>query len=205
MRNYSGGGSGVTTTPDIHAFYHQDAVIVGKRYYPCGVIYDEAMDQVAPIATGTIFATPLLSTRGHTIAGLHVRVTTAAAAGKVLRMGIYDAVDDTSNLYPNNLIIDCGTVLADSTGVKNWVANTALTPGKLYWVAALTDGALQVRAGRVWMFWNLLGKASPDTTTPGSWWWTATQAYGALPATFPTAGSTAVDGLSPSPCFFFSV
>ena len=204
MRNYSGGGgSGATTTPDVHGFHQQDAARGGQRYYPCGVIFDENMGAIFGFGADLMYAMPLLSTRGMTVAGLHLRITVAAAAGKMMRMGIYDSIDDASNLYPNSLIVDGGAVLVDSTGVKSWVVNTALTEGKLYWVTILMDGAAQVRGGSQWMFWNLLGKASPNTVNSGSCLWRSAQAYGALPATFATVGAVALEGTSP--CFFYSL
>lgn len=74
---------------------------------------------------------------------LSLNVTVAAAAGKLLRLGLYSALV-TSGL-PDALLYDSGSLAAD-TGAP-FVADSpaisptiALVPGLLYWLAVVSDG-----------------------------------------------------------------
>jgi hypothetical protein len=64
-------------------------------------------------------------------------VTTPGAAGKLLRMGIYNA---NTSWVPTTLVVDAGTVLVDSVGLKVATINVTLPPGRYIcaWVVAIT-------------------------------------------------------------------
>ena len=59
------------------------------------------------IAADTIYAVPLIVPRDTTFDRIAVEVTTAAAAGKDARLGIY--TDDGAG-YPGSPVLDAGTV-----------------------------------------------------------------------------------------------
>lgn len=199
MRNYSGGGG--SSVLDWHGFYQQDTARGGQRYYPPALLYN---DEVAAGAVfiqnpDVLYAWPLLSTRGVTITGLHT-VIGQVDAGHVIRVGIYDAVDDETDLYPNNLLIDAGTFDGSSLGLKSLAFSFTLEAGKLYWLASISDGWVLPNgpngAGEYW--WGILG--SPDMINRLAQRWQIARAYGALPNPFP-AGATANNGSVPLICF----
>jgi len=89
------------------------------------------------IVADTIYAIPFVVARALTIDRLGVDIMTAAAAGKVARLGIYL---DGTNLYPGALLLDAGTVTVDATGSRTITVSQALTKG-LYWLGFVSDGA----------------------------------------------------------------
>ena len=69
------------------------------------------------------------------------RVTTAGAAGKVIRMGIYTAKKKAGvGIEPDALLLDAGTVAADSTSYKELAVALALVPG-FYFLVCISDGS----------------------------------------------------------------
>lgn len=88
---------------------------------------------------------PILVDTTITIDQFGLEVTAAGAAATTLRMGLYSADTDWQ---PTSLILDAGTVAADSLGVKT-LSPTAfsLAPGR-YVLAINTDGAPTVRTVR---------------------------------------------------------
>lgn len=93
------------------------------------------------IATDTLRYGPMFVQTPITIDRIACEVTTAAAAGKLIRMGIYNA--DT-NWQPTSLVLDAGTVAADTLGVKAITINQALPVGR-YLLVSNTDGAPSLR------------------------------------------------------------
>ena len=133
-------------------------------------------------------AFPFFSVRAGTIDRLCFRVTTAAAAGGLARMGIYQATGET-NLYPNNLIVDTGTISTTTTGIKNFTVNVALAANTLYWFVinfgTAAPSILQFDAGSVF---PVLGM-SADLFTDNGVGWVVAQTFGALPDPFPAGGA----------------
>lgn len=75
---------------------------------------------------------------------ISVQVTISGLAGKVMRLGIYDAsVNAESMLQPNALILDAGVVAIDSAGIKEININQSLEPG-YYFLASLSNDAVTV-------------------------------------------------------------
>lgn len=89
---------------------------------------------------------PILVPDSDTFTAIAVSVSSAGNASSVLRLGIYE--DDGG--VPGDLVVDGGTVAADSTGDKTTSISEALSPG-LYWLAVVPQGATSspptVRAG----------------------------------------------------------
>lgn len=116
-----------------------------------------------------------------------MKVTTAASAGGVARMGIYA---DNGNCYPGAKILDSGEVATDSTGVKEVNIDVTLRGGKLYWLVVITGTATGTTVAAIPLA-SALGILGTDSTLSGTTLlgYAATQTYGALPATYP-AGAT---------------
>jgi hypothetical protein len=81
---------------------------------------------------GYLTCLPLRVDTGFNVVGIGIEVTTAGQAGAVLRLGIY--IDSGS--APGALLLDAGTVAADSTGIKTLPISATLTAG-WWWLAAL--------------------------------------------------------------------
>lgn len=155
---------------------------------------------VATYAMGanSIRYTPWYLATSITLDRLVVEITTAGAAGKVLRLGIYNA---NTNWQPTSLVLDAGTVAADSLGVKTITINQALAAGR-YMACAYSDGAPTLRSIKGGS--RYFGLSSTLTSTPflglprsfvGS--------YGVLPDPASPAASFDVASSTPPDCFVF--
>jgi hypothetical protein len=87
-------------------------------------------------------------------------VTTAGSAGKVLRMGIYNA---NTSWIPTTLVVDAGTVAVDALGIQAATVNVTLPAGRYMcaWVLPTTGTAPTLRqiAGTVNYYPNISGIA----------------------------------------------
>lgn len=119
---------------------------------------------------------PFLVETTITLDRLAGEVTTAGAAGKVARFGIYNADTDWQ---PTTLVLDAGTVPVDTTGVKTITINQQLTPGRYLFVIN-TDGSPSFRIIR-----GLLtrGIFSGMGTSPFTDSMTVVRTYAAFPST----------------------
>jgi hypothetical protein len=86
---------------------------------------------------------PLIPLESGTVDQLGFDITTAAAAGGVVRLGIYDS-DATHR--PANLLVDTGTIDSTSTGWKKSTVFTGvpLVGGQLYWMVFVAQVAAPV-------------------------------------------------------------
>ena len=75
---------------------------------------------------------PLLLDADATADRIGLSVHTAASSGEVARLAIYN----TANGRPTTVLLDAGTVLIDTTGVKEITISQALTAGTLYALGA---------------------------------------------------------------------
>jgi hypothetical protein len=80
---------------------------------------------------------PIYSDRSKAWHTVQLRVNSAAAAGKVVRVGLYNVDAD---LKPTTRVADWGTVLVDSLGLKNIVVTFTVNEG-WYAIAYISDGA----------------------------------------------------------------
>lgn len=130
-------------------------------------------------------ATPMEVTRAATIERASINVSTAAAATKRVRLGLYK--HDPATGAPGALHADFGTVLVDTTGTKQITGlAVAITPG-IYWFAVLSEAQTEVLRGR-YPARPLLGLNNQIDTSPAAGIGQVlndTQAWGALPANFP--------------------
>lgn len=77
---------------------------------------------------------PFLVPKSITLDRIAMEVTVIGTIGSVIRLGIYDSL----NSIPNALVLDAGTILADSATVQAITINQVLTPG-LYWLVMVTN------------------------------------------------------------------
>ncbi len=179
-----------STSPSNYFPWSNDTTggVVSGRWWT-GINFSPAAGTTLAISVNTLYAMPFEVPRTYTWTRLAVNVTVAAAAGKLLRLGIYTM----ENGSPVNLVLDAGTVLCDSIAVSEITISQVLPPGQ-YCSVMVSDGTPTVTAsaaGAVYL--SKIGVTTPGTT--GSTIITGALTFGALPATFPTVSY--VSGNSP--------
>jgi hypothetical protein len=110
----------------------------GNRYIKSGAYYGPSNYTAATQSTssGNMMAIPVFLPTAMTAVSIECEVTTAGAAGTLVRLGIYaaGALDN-----PGSLILDAGTVAGDTAGVKAIAISQQLSAG-LYWLTACPQG-----------------------------------------------------------------
>ncbi len=91
------------------------------------------------IGAGRMMFVPWWTPRRIRLDRIGVRVQTAATAGSLARLGIYNAADTT--LLPSSLVLDAGTVAIDSTGTKEITIDQYLDPG-YYWATVVPNATV---------------------------------------------------------------
>ena len=135
--------------------------------------------------------TPWLITKPTRITALSAEITAAGDVGSVLRIGIYR---DDSTGYPGELLLDAGTIPGDAVAVATVVTNITLVPG-LYWVGGVVQNVTTTQPTVRTVSVDLLGviaastAATPPANVPVGCGYTGFGMTGALPATWPTAGT----------------
>ena len=146
-------------------------------------------------------AIPFVVSKVITIDQMAINVTTVGAGGTGnARIGIYE---DNGNSYPGALIVDAGTNITTSTGVKTFTTGLPVTldPG-LYWLVYVhnnTTTAPTIRSFAVASLIPVLGYASTLPTNQ-QFGWSVAFTFAALPATYPT-GAVAITAI-PIPAIF---
>jgi peptidoglycan/xylan/chitin deacetylase (PgdA/CDA1 family) len=108
--------------------------ISGRYYGPPG-----AAPGTLTLPVGRCTITPFWVPQATTIDRLAAEVTTGGASS-VARIGIYDSTPDDR---PGSLVLDAGTVAADTAGVKEATVSQPLRAG-LYWLALAVQGSSSV-------------------------------------------------------------
>lgn len=124
-------------------------------------------------------AIPFVCPKDITLDRIAIQVTGTAAGDT--RLGIYRATS-TTNLYPDALVLDAGTVSVGSTGLKSITISQALEAGTLYWFVYVSDVAPATRGMASSI--NVFGADNALGTGMGSALSVAFT-YGTLPGTFP--------------------
>ncbi len=137
----------------------------------------------AGVATGAMQASLIWVPRKMTFDRIALEITTAEAAGKLVRLSVYSM--DYSTYKPSALILDAGAVAGDATGIIAATISLQLSKG-LYWGVLDPEDTIAYRS-----YTTALMLMGHDGTT----WvnvrdnYYATHVYGAAPSTFPTADS----------------
>lgn len=112
---------------------------------------------------GYLTAIPFAVDRPLTITALGIEVTTVGNAGAVLRLGVYA----DSGGQPGTLLVDGGTVAADTTGVKTLaITPLALPVGFVYLAACPQNAATTVPSTRAAIPGTIF-RGSPSSTAGG--------------------------------------
>lgn len=96
----------------------------------------------AALTANRLYGIPVVVGYPTVFDGIAINVSGAAAAGKLIRLGVYGlALNQATGIggYPGALILDAGAVAADSTGNKIIAISLTLQPG-WYILSAVTDG-----------------------------------------------------------------
>jgi len=88
------------------------------------------------LSANTIYAVRIFVADSRTFTVVGCNVTTAFSASSTLRMAI---VNENSDCTPGTLVVDTGTVAADSTGLKTFSISATLSSG-WYWLLLSTNG-----------------------------------------------------------------
>jgi hypothetical protein len=176
--------------------YHKAGTTNYTALYMAGLNGGVTQTTLALVAN-RFYAVPFIAPdRGGTLDLLEVYVTTGVASTNI-RLGIYGNTSE-AGLYPGSLVLDAGASSSATSSTKISLSiSQALTPGALYWLVCLSDGAPTIRAGSANAADPILGSPNSSGTAITTHLY-ATQTYGALPGTFPgspTAGQAAFPGL----------
>lgn len=159
-----------------------------------------------------VLAPPMTTTTGNANSGFMVayplflptatydrigcEVTSAAGAGSLGRLGIYNS-SSTSN-YPDTRLLDAGTVAVSSTGKKEITINQAITQG-IYWLTYFADtvsgAAPTMRQFNQTAFFNFRKNQNDSVFQYNHGYRAGSVSSGSLPSTFPS-GATILDGNS---------
>lgn len=200
----------IATTASTYVAYAKESELsAGKLYYPSGSDVTIATSSFASGTTtfvpGTIRAWPWQIESPLTINQVRIEVTTLLAATS-FRLGLYTDV----NGVPGDLIAnsDAGLFDASTTGVRTspvFASNIVFPQPTWVWLAAHGNGAAVLRGIPPSNLSALLGYDSSGASTNRSFTcWSATQTFGAMPATFPSAGRAKTVNIS-APCAMFRV
>jgi len=129
------------------------------------------------LSANTLIGVPIFIGGSQAVTEIGIEVTGAGAGGTVIRLGIYS----DSGGVPGSLLLDAGTVAADSAAVKTIAITQTLDPG-WYFLALNTDSAATVRICNISIVPSILGASS--SSAGSTVYYTRSLAYGALPATF---------------------
>jgi hypothetical protein len=156
------------------------------RYYAAGL---GGAATVEPLTVDRAYAVPVDLDQPRTLDRIGVSVTTAGAAGSVVRLGAYQTGADG---LPGARIADFGTVDSTTTGDKELTINQTIsaTFGRRIWLVAAPQ--VVVCTLRVFSVANnpaLSANSLAGAFQGGALAYQATGITGALPATYPTPGS----------------
>jgi len=121
-----------------------------------------------------------------------IRVSTAATgATPRIRLGVYEDKGDGS-VYPGALVLDAGEVAVNTIGLKELAIDLTLKGGKLYWLSLIGQDAATLAAAAIPAADSLATFLGLDNSLSGTPYlgYAIVQAYGALPASFPTDNPT---------------
>lgn len=156
--------------------------------------------QITTTATGasvrdpnTIFAFPFPVELDESFDAIVVEVTTAAVAGSLCRLGIYNNGSGRDPV-PGSLLLDAGTISIDSNAVRSIAISVTLHRG-LYWLAFVSNTSATYRRvgdsiGTILGFPTTIGSGSVISTS-----YSDAFAFAALPDPFP--GTATISGFLP--------
>lgn len=166
--------------------------MISGRYYTTPFEGDRS---TSVFTADTMYALPIYFRSAKTLTRIVGDVTVLNASGNV-RLGIYN--NDATNFVPTTLLLDAGTFSTGSTGEKALTISQAVAAG-WYWLtwladtngAAATHGASSITGTK----YGMLGATAYNLRN--NFYFTASQAYGALPSNFPAIAGVGTANLYP--------
>ncbi len=161
------------------------ALIGQYEWHPTG----PAASGTLAVTAGVFYAVPHIVARTKTYDRIAAVVTSAGAAGKLVRLGIYL---DGGLMTPAGaaLVLDAGTIPADgATGFKTITISQQLAIG-CYWLVAVSDGTPTMKTCSMQMGGLGAPAATDGTANRG---YIVASSYGALPSTFPASPTLTTD------------
>jgi len=128
----------------------------------------------------TLVTYPIIIARDITLDRIAIEITTAVAGNNV-RIGLYN---NSTNCYPSTLLLDSGNIDCTAIGIKEVVISQPLLKG-IYWKTYLSQSG-SIACRRISIQPSIIGIDNTNFSLLGGGFYHA-QAFGALPATFPTA------------------
>lgn len=123
------------TAPTDHGDVRTQAYYAGggnyfrTGYYSHG-LHTSAATGTTLMAVGAMYLRPFLVPVRRAFDRIGLNISGAGVSGALVRLGIYT----DGGGYPNALVVDAGTVAADTSGAKEAVISQTLDPG-VYWLA----------------------------------------------------------------------
>lgn len=146
------------------------------RHYTGEGVTPAAVGTLALVAN-TLYATAAVFRKSTLWTKIAINITVAAAAGKLVRLGIYAL----KNGIPTGLVFDAGTILADTTGIREITLSHVL-PAGMYAMAVISDGTPTITAGS--MSANFAGTIGASGFGVSDQLMISSVAFGPLPSTF---------------------
>lgn len=184
---------------------------VNKPYDSCGfrrtsiVTYERWYTNAINCSSGTTTSltqnfsryTPFIIPKRSTLDRIGIEIAGAGSVGSVMKLGIYNS----DNSIPNTLVVDAGTVNANSATFQSIVINTLLEPG-LYFMYCNHNSATNVIIRTIGLGAApiVLGYPNTGSTTPATFLFVAENYTGTLPNT--ANGPFSFNSVTP-PCHFF--
>jgi len=155
--------------------------IISGAYYDARTAYGGSTGTAAALVALVHHAIPFFVTAPLTADRIGINTTIAAAAGKLLRFGIYSAHPTTK--LPDALLLDAGNVAADAAaGPAEATISFTFEPFRQYYLTVISDGTptTSVHSNTT----NHFGHAGVNDGSIRSALAKTGVAFGALPATY---------------------
>lgn len=172
------------------SYFRKTGTTTYERWYSTNIT-NAALTTNPFLSKDIIRAIPFIVSKTTTLDRIGMEITGAGTAGSVLRLGIYDDV----NGVPTNLILDAGTIAADSATAQTIKISQVLTPG-LYYLTFVhnSTATITVRAHFAYTHPQICGFNASWNLTQNAGSIAATFTYGTLPSTFPTTAIAPITG-----------
>lgn len=169
--------AGLFDRRDVNHFRKTGTGTIERWYTPATTSFAAG---TANFAKNIARAIPFVVSKTCTLDRIGIEITVGSTAGSVLRLYI---CSDTGNCLPGALLLNAGTIAADSATVQSITINQVLTPG-LYWLCMNHNGTatLTVRTIPVSACNNILGVDSTFGGTPSAVLYTVSETYTATPS-----------------------
>lgn len=156
----------------------------GSQAHPgfaAGQYYSAYPDNAAPgtlsLNANNLYACPFYVPTSTTFNTIGIRVASAVAASHI-RLGVYN----NANGQPSSLLFDAGVVSSAATTLVTIGSLAQTIAAGWYWLVCISDNSPSVYSIPCSSMNSFYGFSDPNTTALGI---ETSQAYGALPGTFP--------------------